>query len=98
MEEQTVQGENVLAARAEIEGSLDTINEAFEKLLDSFYKEKAMDVSSDISVMKTLMKQEGLTPDDLEAMRQEQAAQAVSAAETAEGAQAQAQTMTLEGF
>ena len=74
MEGQPVQGENIRSAKREIEGSLDTINDAFENLLDSFFKDKALDVSTDISVMKTMMKQQGLTPDDLEAMRRKQAA------------------------
>jgi hypothetical protein len=34
-----------------------------------------MDVSTDISVMKTMFKQDGLTPDDLEQMKKKQAAQ-----------------------
>ena len=39
-------------------------NEAFEKLLDSFFEDKAWDISSDINVMKTMLKQEGLTGQD----------------------------------
>jgi hypothetical protein len=34
---------------------------AFEKLLDSMFEDTAWDISSDISVMKTMMQQEGLT-------------------------------------
>ena len=37
----------------------------FENLLDSFYKDTAWDVSTDISVLKTMLAQEGLTEDDL---------------------------------
>jgi 5-bromo-4-chloroindolyl phosphate hydrolysis protein len=66
---QPVQGEHITAARREIEGSLDTINDAFESLLDGFFRDKALDVSSDISVMKTMMKQDGLTADELDKMR-----------------------------
>ena len=72
MDQQPVQGENIRTAKREIESSLDTINDAFEKLLDSFYKETAMDVSSDINVMKMMMKQDGLAADDLTAMQQRQ--------------------------
>ncbi len=64
MEEQKVQGENILTAKREILESLDTINDAFETLLDSMFKDKAWDVSTDISVMKSMMKQEGLTGSD----------------------------------
>jgi len=35
--------------KKEIEDTLDTINQAFEKLLNSFFEERAMDISSDIS-------------------------------------------------
>ena len=40
-------------------------NLAFEKLLDSVFKETAMDVSSDISVLNTLLAREGLAEDEL---------------------------------
>ena len=76
MDRQQMQGENIRNAKAEISDSLDTINDAFEKLLDSFFADTAMDVSTDISVMKTMMKQEGLTDDDLTAMRKKQATKA----------------------
>lgn len=61
LDKQDMQGENINAAKQEIENTLDTINVAFENLLDSFYKETAWDVSSDISVLKTMFAQEGLT-------------------------------------
>jgi len=65
--DQPIQGENIKTAKAEIENSLDTINDAFENLLDSFFEDEAIDLSTDISVMKTVMKQQGLTPSDLKA-------------------------------
>ena len=61
LDKQDVQGENIRTAKQEIENTLDTINTAFENLLDSFYKDTAWDVSSDISVLKTMLAQEGLT-------------------------------------
>ena len=61
---QPVQGENITRAKLEIEKTLDTINEAFEKLFDSLFADVAMDVSADISVLQTLLAQEGLTKDD----------------------------------
>lgn len=65
MDMQPVQGETIRASKLEIEKSLDTINYAFEKLLDDLFAETAMDVSSDISVLNTLLAQEGLTEDGL---------------------------------
>ena len=69
MDAQPVQGENIQAAKREIEASLDTLNGAFEKLLDSIFKDTALDVSSDITVLKTLLAQEGLTEDELSKMK-----------------------------
>ena len=91
MDQQPVQGENIRTAKREIENSLDTISDAFEKLLDSFFHEQAMDVSSDINVMKMMMKQEGLTEDDLTVMRRKQAAEEAWKKAKAAGA-AQVQT------
>ena len=71
MDAQPVQGETIQASKREIEASLDTLNLAFEKLLDSVFKDTAMDVSSDISVLNTLLAQEGLAEDDLTKLRKQ---------------------------
>lgn len=64
MDSQPVQGETIRASKQEIDATLDTLNQAFEKLLDSIYEDTALDVSSDISVLNTLLAQEGLTQSD----------------------------------
>ena len=64
MDRQPIQGETIRASKQEIDATLDTLNLAFEKLLDSVFQDTAMDVSSDISVLQTLLAQEGLTGDD----------------------------------
>ncbi len=61
LDKQEIAGENITATKREIEDVLDVINSAFEKLLDSMFEDTAWDISSDISVMKTMMAQEGLT-------------------------------------
>ena len=61
LDRQTVSGENIVKTKKEIEEALDTINDAFEKLLDSMFQNMAWDVSSDISVMQTMFAQDGLT-------------------------------------
>ncbi len=61
LDRQQIAGENISATKKEIEDTLDTINAAFEKLLDGLFEDTAWDISSDISVMKTMMAQEGLT-------------------------------------
>ena len=52
--------ENVANSRAEIEDAMDVINDAFVKLLNQLFQDDAWDISSDISVMKTMMKQDAL--------------------------------------
>ena len=69
MDAQPVQGQTILAAKQEIEDTLDTLTLAFEKLLDSVFQNVALDVSSDISVLNTLLAQEGLKDDELTKMR-----------------------------
>ena len=64
MDDQPVGGENIQTAKAEIEATLDTLNVAFEKLLDSLFQTAAWDVSSDISVLNTMLAQEGLNGND----------------------------------
>lgn len=60
LDAQPVQGDNIRDTKREIESAVDTINTAFENLLDSLFSDVAMDISSDISVMKTMMAQDGL--------------------------------------
>ncbi len=54
-------GSNITQTKKDIEGAIDVINDAFENLLDSLFQDMAWDISSDISVMKTMMAQDGLT-------------------------------------
>ena len=58
-------GENIFSSKKEFEDTIDTLNIAFEKLLDSLFQDTAWDVSSDISVLHTMLAQEGLTEDGL---------------------------------
>lgn len=61
---QPVQGENITSAKKQIRESLDTINTAFENLLDSLFGDATMDISSDISVLEVMLAREGLTGDE----------------------------------
>lgn len=54
-------GEDILAAKAEIESTLDTINEAFVELLNSLFQDKVFDVTTDAQVLQTVLASEGLT-------------------------------------
>ena len=64
LDAQPVQGANIISSKSEIEKTLDTLNAAFEKLLDSLFQDTAWNVSADISVLNTMLAQEGLTKDD----------------------------------
>lgn len=64
LDSQPVDGENIRSSKAEIEATLDTLNLAFEKLLDDLFQDTAWDVSSDISVLRTMLAQEGLTENE----------------------------------
>lgn len=65
LDSQPVDGENIRSSKEEIEKTLDTLSTAFEKLLDSLFQDTAWDVSSDISVLRTMLAQDGLTEDGL---------------------------------
>lgn len=60
LDAQPIQGENITSAKREIEETLDTLSVAFERLLDSIFKDMTWDVSTDISVLHTVLAQEGL--------------------------------------
>ncbi len=63
--EQPVQGENIRKSKKEIEEMLDSINQAFEKMFDKLFEDDALDISTDISVLSTMLAQEGLLEDGL---------------------------------
>lgn len=63
-DKQAVQGANITKTKQEIEQALDTINNAFGNLLDTLYADDAFDISTDISTLETMLKQEGLTGSD----------------------------------
>ena len=46
--------------------TMDTINEAFEKLLDDLYQNAAFEASADARVLKTVLAQDGYMKSDFE--------------------------------
>ncbi len=62
-----VSGENIDTTKSKVEGMMDTIVSAFEKQLDSLFGEDALDISTDISVLETMMAREGLSGEQMEA-------------------------------
>lgn len=65
-EKQDIESSQVKKARTDIENTLDTITDAFRKLLDELYKDTVMDVSADISVLKTMFAKDGLSGSDFD--------------------------------
>lgn len=61
LEEKGVSGNNIAQTRKEIEEAINTIVFAFERILEKFYEEQEMDITSDIEAMELSMKQEGLS-------------------------------------
>lgn len=62
-----VSGENIDGTKTKVEDMLKTIVKAFEKQLDALYGSDALDISSDIKVMETLLAREGLTEPEMKA-------------------------------
>ncbi len=56
---------NIQRSKREIEETLDTLNQAFARLFDNLYQDTSMDISADISVLNTLLAQEGLVGEDI---------------------------------
>ncbi len=67
MSAQGVSGENIDATLDRIRHMMDTIVAAFEKQLDSLFGEEALDISTDITVLETMMAREGLTGQEMKA-------------------------------
>ncbi len=65
LDSQPVEGENIRVSKGEIEATLDTLNHAFEKILDDLFHRTAWDVSTDISVLNTMLAREGLKDDGI---------------------------------
>lgn len=64
LDKQPIAGENISNTKQKIEQTVISLNVAFEKLLDSLFADCAWDISSDISVLNTMLAQEGLKEDD----------------------------------
>ena len=60
LEDSLVEGENTSSTASKIEEAMQLATQAFKKQLDLLYSNQAMDISSDITVLETLMKQQGL--------------------------------------
>ncbi len=64
LEAHSMEVNNVKQMKQEILEVLDTINDGFISLFDELYKDDVIDISSDISVLKTMLKQDGYLEDN----------------------------------
>jgi len=67
MDSAGVSGQNIDATKHRVEDIMDTITAAFEKQLDSLFGSDALDISTDITVLETMLAREGLAGDGLKA-------------------------------
>lgn len=58
----SVPGPEIIAAKAEIERTMDIINQAFTELLGNLFQDAVLDATTDAQVLQTLLAREGLTP------------------------------------
>ena len=63
LDAQGVEGENISATKARIEGMMDQVVAGFEKQLDKLFRDDAMDISSDVQVLENMLKKDGLSDD-----------------------------------
>ena len=54
-------GENIDKAKEKITSMLSSVSAAFDKQLDSLFKDDYMDISAEVTVLEQMMQQEGLT-------------------------------------
>ncbi len=60
----SVPGQDIISAKAEIEKTVDTINEAFTELLNKLFQSAVFDVTADAQVLQTMLAKEGLTKNE----------------------------------
>lgn len=60
LDERGVTGENANKMKATVENAMDVVVGAFKKQHDQLYQAEALDVSADVQVLETLLKQDGL--------------------------------------
>lgn len=88
MDERKVTGENSNKTKQQVARSMDIILKAFNKQLDTMFQDDMLDISTDIDVLETMLKQDGLIDSGLHG---DAGAQAQAAAATAETAAATAE-------
>ena len=60
LDERKVTGENADETKRRVEDAMNVVLNAFDKQLDQMYHDDMLDVSTDIDVLETMLKQDGL--------------------------------------
>ncbi len=66
IEDEPVKTPQMLETQKNVENTIDTVNDAFENLLDQLFRNTAWDISSDISVLNSMLTQEGLKDNEFQ--------------------------------
>ncbi len=64
LEKQGIQGKNIDSAKQDIARILDSLTEGYERQLDKLFDADVLDISSDVDVLETMLKRDGLAGDD----------------------------------
>ena len=59
MDDAGVAGDNITSTKQRVEKMMDTLVQAYDKQLDALFGDEAMDISTDITVMENLLRQQG---------------------------------------
>ena len=71
IESKEYQGENLSKTRERIDGAADLLIDAYQRQLDALYLSTSMDVDSDIDVLETMLKRDGLSGSAFSALSEE---------------------------
>lgn len=72
MDERQVEGRNAAETKQQVQEAMDMILKAFDRQLDAIYESDMLDVSTDIDVLETLLRQDGLVDTGLTEEKPEQ--------------------------
>lgn len=69
IEDESIKTPQMRETQKNVEDTIDTVNDAFENLLDQLFRNTAWDISSDISVLNSMLAQEGLKDNEFETLQ-----------------------------
>ena len=72
MDERQLNGKSAQETRAQVREAMDTVLKAFDKQLDALYQDDMLDISTDIDVMETMLRQDGLIDSGMQKAQEKQ--------------------------